>query len=596
MPWCARPSDEQVSDDVVRAIHGRAEGNPFFMTELARLFAADPQLTEGEVVRRIGVPAGVRDVVHRRLAHLAAPTVDVLQMAAVLGPLAEAGLLAAAMGITIDDCLDRLEPALEARLLLEADNAVGAVRFSHGLVGEVLLDDMSALRRARLHLRAAEAIEARSHRRADVAQIVAEHLWSAASVAPPERVADGLEEAAMVAAGRYALEQADELLARALQVRRTLPAERHDVGAELALISRLAAVRRARYGFDEAIRQTDVARVRELAPSVDELRPVVDVLWTEWSAVVTSGRIIEGRGLLAELLAVTRRTEDPLVIAVAAFAWGVQCWHEGRMTEAVEALDRAALNFAAVAEMAPDVLNHTLVEHHALSTGFRLIAHELAGDPLDRRTLAPLIGPSTPYQQVATAVSWGLCATYAGDWPAALRLTEDAMALGVDAFGFFMSAAHALHGIALIGQGDAAPGVAELDQGLAMLDEDGAGTCVPYYWSWQVRGRLLTGDVDGAVAALRRAEQVVADTAELWNRPFVLAAGAALAHAAGSTGGRGRPVAGRRGRRGHRAGHARDGGPPGGGPARARAAPRLTNGLEPTPSRSPVHCKRAGAR
>jgi hypothetical protein len=97
-----------------------------------------------------------------------------------------------------------------------------------------------------------------------------------------------------------------------------------------------------------------------------------------------------------------------------------------------------------------------------------------------------------------------------------------------------MSAAHALHGIALIGQGDAAAGVAEADKGLALLADDGARTCVPYYWSWQVRGRLLLGDVAGAAVALRTAEQIVADTAELWNRPFVLAAGAALAHAQGA--------------------------------------------------------------
>ena len=80
-----------VSDDVVRAIHRRADGNPFFMTELARLFAADPALSEGEVVRRIGVPAGVRDVVHRRLAHLGDPTVEALQMIAVLNPIADIG-------------------------------------------------------------------------------------------------------------------------------------------------------------------------------------------------------------------------------------------------------------------------------------------------------------------------------------------------------------------------------------------------------------------------------------------------------------------------------------------------------------------------
>jgi DNA-binding SARP family transcriptional activator/tetratricopeptide (TPR) repeat protein len=527
-----------VGDDVVRAIHRRADGNPFFMTELARLYAADPELTEGEVVRRIGVPAGVRDVVHRRLAHLGAPTVEALQMVAVLGPLAEVGLLAAAMGATIDDCLDRLEPALGARLLLAGDAAAGAVRFSHGLVGEVLLDDMSALRRARLHLKAADAIEARSNRAADVAQIVADHLWQASSVAAPERVAVALEQAAMVAIGRFGLENADALLERALQVRRQLPADRVDVGAELAVISRLAAVRRARYGYQAAARQVPLARARELAGTMEESVPLLDLMWTEWAAAATAGELVTSHRLATELVDAARQTNDPLTIAAVAASWGVQCWHEGRMEEAVIALDRAALNYAAAeAAGASYVLASPLADHWTIGAGFHAIVHQMTGQPIDTGMPSQILNPPervAPHEMMTTALCRAMVAAFAGEYAETRRLTESALAVGLDeVFGFFVPATHCFHAVALLFLGETAAGVAELTTSIERYIAEGALTLIPFHLTRLALGHLVLGDTDAAAAALERAEQVLAQTGERWNEPFVLAARAAHAAAVG---------------------------------------------------------------
>ena len=528
-----------VADDVVRAIHDRADGNPFFMTELARLYATDPNLTEGEVVRRIGVPAGVRDVVHRRLAHLGTATVEALQMAAVLGPLAEVGLLAEAMGITIDDCLDRIEPALGARLLLDDDTAVGAVRFSHGLVGEVLLDDVSALRRARLHLKAADAIEARSHRSADAAQIVAEHLWQAASVAPPERVAVALEQAAMVAIGRFGLEAADGLLDRALQLRRLLPADRADVGAELAVISRLAAVRRARFGYGPAARQMHLDRAKELAGPGEQSAPLLDLMWTEWAAAATAGELVVARRLVEELVDSARTTSDPLTIAAVAAAWGVQCWHEGRIDEAVVALDRAALNYAAAeAAGTSNELTGPLADHWTISAGFHAIAHQMAGGPSDTGMPSLVFAPperSAPHEQITTALCMSMVAAFAGDYAESRRLSERALAVGLDdAFGFFVPATHCFHGVALLFLGEPVDGVAELATSIERYLAHGALTLIPFHLSRLALGHLVLGHVDDAAATLERAEEVLARSGERWNEPFVIAARAALAAAHGA--------------------------------------------------------------
>src|SRR5690606_34840234 len=86
--------------EVTAAIQERAEGNPFFAAELARL-AADA----GGDVEALGavspggdVPSGVRDVVRRRLARLPEATQRLLAVAAVVGRDVELALLARAAG------------------------------------------------------------------------------------------------------------------------------------------------------------------------------------------------------------------------------------------------------------------------------------------------------------------------------------------------------------------------------------------------------------------------------------------------------------------------------------------------------------------
>jgi tetratricopeptide (TPR) repeat protein len=130
----------------------RAGGNPFYVTELLRAGAG----TEGA-----SVPAGVRDVVRRRLQRLAPTTAALLTTAAVVGTTVDIDLLDAVEG---RDTLDAVEDAVAAHLLEETGERPGHYRFSHALVREVLLDELSALRRARLHATIARALDGRTDR------------------------------------------------------------------------------------------------------------------------------------------------------------------------------------------------------------------------------------------------------------------------------------------------------------------------------------------------------------------------------------------------------------------------------------------------
>src|SRR5206468_1198432 len=79
-----------------------------------------------------------------------------------------------------DQLLELMELALAERVLIESPGAVGHYAFAHTLIRETIYEQLSATRRARLHLRAGEAIEASaSGRPDDHAEQLAHHFGQA---------------------------------------------------------------------------------------------------------------------------------------------------------------------------------------------------------------------------------------------------------------------------------------------------------------------------------------------------------------------------------------------------------------------------------
>ena len=133
--------------ETVLDLHERTGGNPFYATEVARLWAS-----EGRVA---AVPALVGDVVRARVARLPDRSRSTLTMAAILGRSFDIENLAIACGTDLEGVFEALDGAIATRLLV--DESGGRVRFAHALVAETLIDDLGPLRAARLHLRAADA-------------------------------------------------------------------------------------------------------------------------------------------------------------------------------------------------------------------------------------------------------------------------------------------------------------------------------------------------------------------------------------------------------------------------------------------------------
>ncbi|MEU8420766.1 BTAD domain-containing putative transcriptional regulator [Micromonospora sp. NPDC048835] len=143
----------ELDPETARSIHRRSGGNPFFVRELAQLYAS-----AGEA-GLAAVPPGVRDVIRHRVAQLPAPTRTVLRQAAVLGRDLDPDVLVALTGDPTA-ALDAVDRALAAGFLTERESD-GRLRFTHILVRDTLYADLSAPRRAAWHAAVAQVLRQR---------------------------------------------------------------------------------------------------------------------------------------------------------------------------------------------------------------------------------------------------------------------------------------------------------------------------------------------------------------------------------------------------------------------------------------------------
>jgi DNA-binding SARP family transcriptional activator len=147
------------SPALVAALYEKTEGNPLFVAETMRLLALEG-LPPESTGARVAIPQNVRDVIARRLTHLSEDCNRVLVLASVLGREFALPPLARLSGVSEDEVLERLEEAMDARVISEVSGAPSHLRFAHVLTRDTLYEALTTARRVRLHRLVAGALEA----------------------------------------------------------------------------------------------------------------------------------------------------------------------------------------------------------------------------------------------------------------------------------------------------------------------------------------------------------------------------------------------------------------------------------------------------
>jgi len=302
-------SQPQIADLLFR----RTEGNPLFLVETYRLLCSDPQ------GGRSSLPDGVREVIAARLRVLPVDCRRWLDAAAILGRAVDLHILAAMTGGSVDAVRAGLDAAARAEVI--AIDGPDRCTFTHILICDVLDRELSAERRAALHIDAARALADRdaSDPAAPLTDLV-HHLFAAGD---PSAVG-WARRAAARAAGRLAHEDAIGFLERALAA---LPAagdsaDRCDLLLELAA-ARIRAGRgadgrtAARAAADIARRLADGERLARAALTYGDVfvwavvDPILIELLEEGLAGLPPGDSELRARLLARLAAARQPAVDP---------------------------------------------------------------------------------------------------------------------------------------------------------------------------------------------------------------------------------------------------------------------------------------------
>ncbi|HEY2705695.1 MAG TPA: AAA family ATPase [Candidatus Dormibacteraeota bacterium] len=232
-------------DRLVDSLYGLTEGNPFFLEEVLRHLAeaepAGPVAAEpsSALLEEMGIPAGVRDVVARRLARLSPDCRSLLALASAVGREFAFALLPGLTGMDAEAILDALEEAIGRRLLVEVRGLPEPrYAFSHGLVRQTLYEGLSTPRRQRAHWRAARAVDSAGGAPGSRALEVATHCRLAGGLADSRLVVEAASQAGDTAAAVFAWEEAARHWETALEV---LDGTGGDASARARLLRRLGA-------------------------------------------------------------------------------------------------------------------------------------------------------------------------------------------------------------------------------------------------------------------------------------------------------------------------------------------------------------------
>ncbi|MBK6014479.1 BTAD domain-containing putative transcriptional regulator [Streptomyces sp. MBT53] len=261
-----------VAPETVAALAERTGGNPFFVTESARLLAV-----EGTLKAVTEVPEAIRDVLRLRLANLSPAERSVIGLAAVCGREADIDVLAEASDLEPAEVYDSLEACVRAGLLTEP--APGRVRFTHVLLRDVAYTELTGLRARSLHGRLADVLE---RLRPNDLDALALHFRRSADPAQADRAVVHAVRAAERAERRYAYDVAVELLSGAVTAVDLVPGTSEQRAERLVdVYGRLmrAQVRTGSVGAAQATGERAVQEARGVGR--DDLVAAAFAAWTE---------------------------------------------------------------------------------------------------------------------------------------------------------------------------------------------------------------------------------------------------------------------------------------------------------------------------
>ncbi|MGW8144743.1 MAG: protein kinase domain-containing protein [Anaerolineales bacterium] len=158
---------EEITQEFLGGIYKETEGNPFFVEEVSKALVESGQVwfEAGEWHRipdmaQMTIPQGIRVAIQSRVSKLSGETQGILLTAAVIGREFDYDTLKKVTEMEDNQLISCLEEAISKQLIEEMKQRGGEqFLFSHALIPGAIRENISGLRRTRLHRQVAAAIE-----------------------------------------------------------------------------------------------------------------------------------------------------------------------------------------------------------------------------------------------------------------------------------------------------------------------------------------------------------------------------------------------------------------------------------------------------
>ena len=160
-----RIAEHAVPEELAAMLATETDGNPFFLRETLLHLVEEGQLRFEDgawvvagSITDLGLPAGIRDVIGRRLSRLSDATNRLLSAGALFEVAFPLTVAADVAGVDEDEALDAIDAALEARIV-RATDTFDEYAFTHALFRHALVEELNPSRQVRMHRAIATALE-----------------------------------------------------------------------------------------------------------------------------------------------------------------------------------------------------------------------------------------------------------------------------------------------------------------------------------------------------------------------------------------------------------------------------------------------------
>jgi transcriptional regulator with AAA-type ATPase domain/tetratricopeptide (TPR) repeat protein len=490
--------DPDVPPALTDLIVDRAEGNPFFLEELAYVVAEQHDLGEPRAV-----PETIQEVLLARINRLTAGARHVLETAAIFGRSVSHRLLSAAW-TGPEPIADLLRDLVRQEFLYETTSAAGETEyvFHHALTQESAYQNLVESTRRRLHGAAGQALEQLyAGRLEEVVELLAHHYGRSTL---DERAVDYGILAAEKAARRWANIEARTAFTTVLGRLDQMPRSQENLLRRLDAVLKQSEIRFA-LGEHRAQLQ-GLAAIRDIVEQIAD--PARRAAWLYWSGFLHSlvgdrPEIAIGYGQEAATLVAGAGFEGlrPFADCCLAHAYALA----GDLREAMSAGERALSQFEARGDVWWACRTMWILSHTANALGEwgrsldycgRALYHGEAADDLRLKVVAWSRMAASQVQK--------------GDAKAALASCDAATKIGPTPFD--TANLNAVRGYALVKVGDAAAGLRLLHEAVQWF----AGTHLLYNRStcsgWLAESLVRSGDREAgrtvAAAVLATSESV----------------------------------------------------------------------------------------